>query len=143
MESTSINKEETELGQESIDTIKGGDVISMCRLLDVSRCPPIPLCRMHSYPKVRGMRTNISLLKDALEGAEYCPEKGTFIVSVVNEVGIEIPITDEIRASWDQQWVAVDQEFESELGFRSLSQMRLEPVGINIGWLWIKSLRVR
>lgn len=100
---------------ESVQIMKGGDVLSICRILDVSRCPPIPLCRMFPYPRVRGLRKDTSLLKIALEGETYTPEKGTFIVSIVSPSGEAKPVTNEIRATWDFQWKAIDKEFEHEL----------------------------
>lgn len=114
MQSICSDKEEHE-ENEVVEIMKGGDVLAKCRVLDVSKCPPIPLCRMFPYPRVRGLRSDISLLKIALEGETYCPEKGTFIVSIVSPVGVEIPVTNEVRASWDVHWQAVDREFENEL----------------------------
>lgn len=102
--------------------MKGGDILSQCRLLDVSRCPPLPLCRMWPYPKVRGLRNDYSALKDALEGETYCPEKGTFIVSTVSSSGEDIAVTPATRQAWDPHWQSVDKEFERELrGKKNLS----------------------
>lgn len=114
MQSMCSEKEDQE-GNEVVEIMKGGDVLAKCRVLDVSRCPPIPLCRMFPYPRVRGLRSDTSLLKIALEGETYCPEKGIFIVSVVSPSGVTIPVTSEMRASWDAHWQTTDREFESEL----------------------------
>ncbi|MCO5569562.1 hypothetical protein L7F22_023277 [Adiantum nelumboides] len=114
MQSMCSEKEEQEENQ-VVEIMKGGDVLAKCRVLDVSKCPPIPLCRMFPYPRVQGLRSDISLLKIALEGETYCPEKGIFIVFVVSPLGIAIPVTSDMRASWDAQWQAIDREFENEL----------------------------
>ncbi|MCO5593624.1 hypothetical protein L7F22_047639 [Adiantum nelumboides] len=114
MQSMCSEKEEQEENQ-VVEIMKGGDVLAKCRVLDVSRCPPIPLCSMFPYPRVRGLRSDISLLKIALEGETYCPKKGIFIVSIVSPLGIAIPVTSDMRASWDAHWQAIDREFENEL----------------------------
>ena len=76
---------------------------------------PIPLCRMRPYPRVRGLRSDYSSLKDALEGETYCPKKGTFIVFVVSSKGESILVTPHIQQTWDIHWQTVDKEFEGDL----------------------------
>lgn len=63
-------------------THKGSDILASTRLFSCFVCPPIPLCHLYPYAKVRGLRDELSGLKSAFAKEGYMPEKGAFIVSL-------------------------------------------------------------
>ncbi|MCO5612074.1 hypothetical protein L7F22_066336 [Adiantum nelumboides] len=92
-----------------VEIMKEGDILSHCRLLDVSKC-------------LQSLFVDCGALKDALEGETYCPEKGTFIVSIVSSTEESIPVTTAMQQAWDPHWQTIDKEFEGEFkGKKSLS----------------------
>lgn len=97
---------------------QGEDILQKTRLFSCSVCPPIPLCRLIPYAKVRGLRDDISGLKVAFGNEGYVPEKGVFIVSMWTLDREEQLITDEIQQTWDPIWMEINQEFEEELASR-------------------------
>ncbi|MCO5561207.1 hypothetical protein L7F22_014828 [Adiantum nelumboides] len=67
---------------------KGADILSTCHLLSYFDCPPILLCRLIPYAKIRGLRDDVSGLKAAF---------------------------DDIKNKWDAIWKDINNEFEQEL----------------------------
>ncbi|MCO5567253.1 hypothetical protein L7F22_020942 [Adiantum nelumboides] len=51
--------------EQNIFMHRGSDILSACRVLNYFDCPPIPLCRLIPYARVRGLRDDVSGLKAA------------------------------------------------------------------------------
>ncbi|MCO5559274.1 hypothetical protein L7F22_012870 [Adiantum nelumboides] len=78
-------------------------------------CPPIPLCKLIPYARVRGLRDDVSGLKAAFGKEGYMQEKGAFIVYLWNCRKEKISISDDIKNKWDAIWKDINDEFEQEL----------------------------
>lgn len=61
---------------------RGADILASTRMFSCFECPPIPLCRLFPYARVRGLRNDLSGLKSAFAKEGYMQEKGSFIVSL-------------------------------------------------------------
>ncbi|MCO5595322.1 hypothetical protein L7F22_049363 [Adiantum nelumboides] len=86
-----------------------------CHVLSCFDCPPIPLCRLIPYARVRGLRDDVSGLKETFGKEGYMQEKGAFIVSLWNCQKQKILISDEIINKWDAIWKDINDVFEQEL----------------------------
>lgn len=130
--------------EQNIYVHRGADVLQSTRIFSCFICPPVPLCRLIPYARVRGLRDDLSGLKAAFAKEGYMQEKGAFIISlwtfkreqtlVTGELGHllvllkfdvlyyqelnDIPcfvFEDEIKEHWDPLWREINEEFELEL----------------------------
>ncbi|MCO5550972.1 hypothetical protein L7F22_004467 [Adiantum nelumboides] len=102
--------------ESNVFTHKSADILASTRLFSCFECPPIPLCRLYPYARVRGLRDDLSGLKLAFAKEGYMQEKGSFIVSFWTcQKKEKIMMTDEVTKEWDPIWVEVNEEFENEL----------------------------
>ncbi|MCO5591351.1 hypothetical protein L7F22_045333 [Adiantum nelumboides] len=87
-----------EIGEESrLYMDRGEDILQQTRIFSCFECPPIPLCRLIPYARVRGLRDDISSLKVAFSKEGYMQEKGAFIVSIWTCGEEQTLVTDDIR----------------------------------------------
>ncbi|MCO5554592.1 hypothetical protein L7F22_008123 [Adiantum nelumboides] len=82
----------------------GEDILQKTRMFSCHHCPPIPLCRLIPYARVRGLRDDLSGLKIAFSREGYVAEKGAFTVSIWTR-DKEVSIVDEsVQRDWDPIW---------------------------------------
>lgn len=118
-----IVQPEISKGMETKDEYKlymdrGEDILQRTRMLSCFQCPPIPLCRLIPYAKVRGLRDDVSGLKAAFGKEGYVEEKGAFIISLWTCHREETWVTENIMAEWDPIWRERHEEFEAEISNR-------------------------
>ena len=79
--------------------------------------PPIPLCRMVHMHRVRVLHSGsvgIDELKEEFMDHGYVETQPKFYVVATDSDGNEMPVTDEIRDSWDDVWKIQNTQFELE-----------------------------
>ncbi|MCO5561206.1 hypothetical protein L7F22_014827 [Adiantum nelumboides] len=93
---------------------KGADILSTQDLISCFDCPPILLCRLIPYAKVRGLRDDVSGLKVAFGKEGYMQEK------------------DDIKNKWDAIWKDINNEFEQELS----KSVQLKDLSNHMFYVW-------
>ena len=78
-------------------------------------CPPIPLCRLIPYVRVRGLCDDVSGSKITFSREGYVLEKGAFIVFIWTRDKMFSVVDEAIQRDWDPIWHDVNKEFEAEL----------------------------
>ncbi|MCO5584226.1 hypothetical protein L7F22_038150 [Adiantum nelumboides] len=111
---------------------KEADILYACRVLSYFDCPPIPLCRLIPYARVKGLRDDVSGLKAAFGKEGYIQEKGAFIVFLWNCQKEKILILDKIINKWDAIWKDINDEFEQELS----KPMQLKDMSNHMFYVW-------
>ncbi|MCO5586320.1 hypothetical protein L7F22_040259 [Adiantum nelumboides] len=112
--------------ESNVFTHKGTDILASTKLFSCFECPPIPLCRLFPYVRVRGLRDDLSGLKSAFAKEGHMQEKRSFIVSLWTCQKEEKFVTDKENFSvlcckisfinaWDPLWGEVNEEFENKL----------------------------
>lgn len=79
--------------------------------------PKIPLCRLKLMQLVRTLQVHssaIARLKSRFEMHGYIEDAPKFYVQMVDENGVDLVVTQEIRDAWDPTWVVQNQTFEAE-----------------------------
>jgi hypothetical protein len=76
----------------------------------------IPLCRMISLPVVRPfLKNDVLNLASHFVSCGYLEGNGVFYVSMEDNDGRTRAVTDEVVATWSENWIAVNAEFEKLL----------------------------
>jgi hypothetical protein len=75
----------------------------------------IPLCRMTPLPLVRPILQPDVLRLEAEFMHGYKDGDRVFYVSITNDRGCQMELTDEINKSWDPHWMIVNDEFKAIL----------------------------
>lgn len=102
-------------GEDKMYMDMGEDILTKTRMYSCYDCPPIPLCRLIPYAKVRGLRDDVSDLKIAFVREGYVPEKGAFIVSIWTRDKAVSIVDEAFKREWDPLWHEINEEFEAEL----------------------------
>ncbi|KAL3683584.1 hypothetical protein R1sor_001606 [Riccia sorocarpa] len=79
--------------------------------------PKIPLCRLVQFTRVRQFQTTslqTEALKKSFETHCYMEHFAAFHVSLFDENGNEMLVTDEDKAGWDMLWRMESQDFDAE-----------------------------
>ncbi|KAL3702433.1 hypothetical protein R1sor_020455 [Riccia sorocarpa] len=79
--------------------------------------PKIPLCRLVQFTRVRQFQTTslqTEALKKSFETHCYMEHFAAFHVSMFDESGNEMLVTDENKAGWDMLWRMESQDFDAE-----------------------------